>query len=292
MESFLKNLGALLQKLFSALSKQRMPKSSQPVPVTTAPEQPPSIDVILENVTPSPVIDPEPQNNGFLACPIQGSDKEGKPLTSRTVKVVSVIDHSDTAIDPASSKRWGLRAKDQKVTAFNGEIGDGEACASPPLGYTKKIPEPFFANGEINYVGVHSTGDKYPANYYLNYDGHAGYDFGYPRMTPILATSDGLLHKASNTEDSVYGQGWEAQHTFYIKHQNGYSTWYRHCVKLSNEVEAKIGSDYSKSCAVRQGQVVAYVGDVGAPGSVHLHFEVKDTQGKIVDPYGDNLWMS
>ena len=287
------NLAQLIQAFFKALlaalqktrPKVPTPPQPQPVPVVVHTDPPPApVNTIF------PPVEPPPQSSGFLTCPIQANDTSGKPVTSRTVRISGVVDHSDTAIDPNSAKRWGLHAKDLKVKTFNGEIGDGEASAEAPLGYTKQSPAPFFANSEINYVGAHSSKDKYGPTFYLNYDGHAGFDFSYAAMTPILATAEGILHKASNAEDTIYGQGWDVHHTFCIKHSNRYSTWYRHCTKLANNVEAQLTTTPTKTCSVAQGQVVAYVGSFGAGGAVHLHLEVRDQQGKIVDPYGDKLW--
>ncbi|HEY4515407.1 MAG TPA: peptidoglycan DD-metalloendopeptidase family protein [Candidatus Paceibacterota bacterium] len=230
-------------------------------------------------------------NEPFLVCPIQGNDPDGKVLNARTVKISAVIDHLDTAIDPLSKKNWGRSAKDQRVKAFNGEIGETESSATEPFGYTKKIPSPFFSKKEINYVGAYSKEDKYSSTFYLNYDGHAGYDFPYQKLNPVIAPAEGYLQKARNNDDTVYGQGWEIHHTFYINHNNGYSTWYRHCLGISDELESTIGLDYKKFCPVKQGQVIGYVGDFGAGNSAHLHFEVRDKMNKIIDPYAENLWI-
>lgn len=280
---------ALLQAFIQAIQQLFAKRSVAPVSVrteTVAVTAPP-----LPVAEPTVVAPPPVQSKAFLICPIHGNDKNGIPLTPRTVKIVSVVDHSGTAIDPVGPKKWGINAKNKKVIAFNGEVGDGESCTSPPLGYTKSTPSAFFSSGEINYVGCYDPNDKHPATHYLNYDGHAGYDFGYPKMTLVLATASGTLHKATDVEDSaVYGQGWDALHTFYIKHENGFSTWYRHCEKLKDELETQIGQDKNKSCVVNQGDVVAYVGKFGTP-AVHLHLEVRNESGEIVDPYGDKLWL-
>lgn len=283
LQAFFRALGTLLSRPATVVPSIPSPPTSlqkeKPETIPNAPEH-----------SPTPTFEP-PLSTGFLVCPIQLNDSDGKPVTAYTAQISAVIDHSDTAIDPASSKNWGVRAKDQTVKAFNGEIGDGEASAGPPYGYAKKVPGPFFANREINYIGAGGAGQVHPRTWYLQYDGHAGYDFAYPCMTPILATADGELHKATNAEDKAYGQGWDKNHTFYIKHQNGLSSWYRHCTKLKDEIEAQIGSDLTQTYPVSKGQVVAYVGDFGFPGSMHLHFEVHDAQGKIVDPYADELWI-
>ncbi len=299
MQPLLNSLGELFKALLSALQnflskKSISPVTPQPVPVVVTTQPPP---VVVPPVTPTPVIIPEPTpetppntNTGFLICPIKGVDNQGQPLNSRTVKISAVIDHSGTALDPASTNRWGKSAKDQKVKAFNGEIGSGEQSAgTAPFGYAKNPATPFFASGEINYVGAASS-DGARAKSFLNYDGHAGYDYPYSKSTPVVAAAGGTLYKLQNSEDTTYGQGWPVHHTFVINHGNGYSTSYRHCDKLADDVEAQIGNDFNKPATVKAGQVVGYVGSFGAGAAVHLHFEVHGKKGAIIDPYADKLW--
>ncbi|MBI4993380.1 M23 family metallopeptidase [Candidatus Wolfebacteria bacterium] len=221
----------------------------------------------------------------FLICPIQGNDSSGAPLTPYTVKISAVLDHSSTAIDPDSNRHWGKNAKDQKVKAFNGEIGEGAQCPQEPCGYPKKDGGEFFQNKEINYVGVSYDGGKNT----LQYDGHAGYDFSYPKFTPVVAPADGKLYKAAQGKDLIYGANWNTDGSFYIVHENGFVTWFRHCEKLADSLETQILNDFTQFCAVTRGDVIAYVGNKGTR-PVHLHFEVRDKDGEIVDPYKDKLW--
>lgn len=229
----------------------------------------------------------------FMCCPIGGKDSNGYPLTHATVKISAVLDHSGTAIDTSSSLRWGKNAKNQKVEAFNGEVGEGEQCSQEPCGYPKKDTGAFFENKkEINYVGVSYDGGKH----YLQYDGHAGYDFPYPEMTPVLAPANGKLYKAVKDKDKIYGGMWgnekgnfRLDNSFYIEHECGFVTWFRHCVKLHDDIEKQIENDFSKHSFVQKGQTVAYVGRVGTR-AIHLHFEVRGKSGEIIDPYKDNLW--
>lgn len=296
-----KALARLIEGIFAFLSsffrtRAKVAPHSQPVPppLKVAPITPAILPVVQETVI-VPVVkeeikEAESSSLGFLVCPIGGNDELGKPLTPFTARISSVLDHSDTAIDPNSSKRWGKNAKDQKVKAFNGELGDGEATTSAPFGYTNADKTPFFPNKEVNYVGANGSG-PHPKNCYLNYDGHAGYDFAYAKMTPIVAPANGDLYKAAPGKDSVYGANWTTDHSFYIEHDNGFKTWFRHCEKLAEGVEVAIGMDFSKSYRVESGKTVAYVSNFGTP-PVHLHFEVRDKNGKIVDPYQDKLWKS
>lgn len=225
--------------------------------------------------------------SGFLICPIKDSDEFGKPLTPHTARISAVLDHSGTAIDPNSNKHWGKNAKDQKVRAFNEEVGEGIQCLQEPCGYPRKSGGEFFQNNEINYVGVSYDGGKNT----LQYDGHAGYDFPYPKQTPIVAPADGNLYKAAQGKDLIYGANWNTDGSFYIVHKNGFVTWFRHCEKLANSFEAQISNNFMQFCIVKQGDVVAYVGNKGTR-PVHLHFEVRNKDGKIVDPYLDKLWIT
>jgi len=290
LEKLFNTLATLLQGLFSRskISKDRdntPPNKPQVITIKTKVTK-------VEPAKQEPV--PEPINKGFLICPIYGNDKSGSLLTSHTIKISSVLDHSGTAIDPDSKNRWGIRAKDQKVKTFNGEIGDGELTAGPPYGYTKKVPAPFFPNKEINYVGVYDSRDTYGQTYYLNYDGHAGYDFPYQLDTPLVAPATGKLFKASDGKDVIYGASWSKDHSFYIEHENGFLTWFRHCNKLEDKIEQEIGNDYEKSVFVTKGEKVAFLGNFESwknkGTSTHLHFEVRNKENEIVDPYADQLW--
>ena len=299
---------AFVSRLFQTRSKAQtviVPKGPLAPLQPSKVETPIILPTIRETVTApilpdTPKAEPQP-TTGFLICPIK---IEGQALTPFTVRISAVLDHMGTMIDSArpAGNTWGLNGKDQKVKAFNGEIGDAEKTSTPPFGFTKADHTPFFKDKEINYVSARNSG-FYPDNCYLNYDGHSGYDFSYPVGTLLIAPADGELHKAK--EDSVNGcnrnwykkqfgednpTAWQGWHVFYIKHQNGFSTWFLHCTNLIDEIEQHIGEDYQKFVPIQQGQIIAYSGSYGGVGP-HLHFEVRDKDGKIVDPYSDKLWL-
>lgn len=285
----LKQISETLTQAFSkrnAVVKNEVPSSE----VTIAIDQPverKSQEIITEPLSQESV-KKEGSDAGFLICPIQAKDQNGLSVTPYSVKISAVLDHSGTAIDPGSNKHWGKNAKDQKVKAFNGEIGEGTQCPEEPCGYPKKDEEEFFNNKEINYVGVLSDGGKKT----LQYDGHAGYDFPYPKLTEIVAPADGKLCKAAQGKDLIYGANWNIDHSFYIVHENWITTWFRHCEKLADSLEAQILDDFTRPCSVKRGEVVAYVGNKGTIGMIHLHFEVRDKDGKIIDPYANKLWQN
>lgn len=85
---------------------------------------------------------------------------------------------------------------------------------------------------------------------------HKGVDFAAPTGTPIQAAGSGTAEKA----------GWNGGYGNYvrIRHSNGFSTAYAHMSRIA----AKPGT------AVRQGQVIGYVGTTGMSTGPHLHYEV------------------
>ncbi|WP_168464954.1 M23 family metallopeptidase [Wolbachia endosymbiont of Ctenocephalides felis wCfeT] len=96
---------------------------------------------------------------------------------------------------------------------------------------------------------------------------HKGVDYAAKLGTPIHATADGVIEYLG--DNGGYGK--------YIKiaHKNEYSTCYAHISKFNSNL--KSGSK------VKQGQVIAYVGNTGVATGPHLHYEVI-YNGKHIDP--------
>ncbi len=87
---------------------------------------------------------------------------------------------------------------------------------------------------------------------------HKGVDFAAPIGTPILAAGNGtIVYMARKGGYGNYVQ---------IIHNGDYSTAYGHASRFSKKF--KIGSK------VKQGDVVAYVGNTGRSTGPHLHFEL------------------
>lgn len=123
-----------------------------------------------------------------------------------------------------------------------------------------------------------STGFLRPVNYRINskfgmrkhpilgtMKMHTGVDFAAPKGTPIRAAKDGLVIFA----DTKGGYG----ETIIIKHDQKYMTLYGHASKLI----AHVGQE------VRQGDIIALVGDTGRSTGPHLHFEVFEN-GQRINP--------
>jgi len=103
---------------------------------------------------------------------------------------------------------------------------------------------------------------------------HYGMDFTAKKGTPIYASGNGVVTRASGNDSGGYGK------VVFIDHGYGYQTRYAHMSKFAT----------AKGRKVKRGDLIGYVGNTGRSVGPHLHYEVlKD--GKHVNPiyyyYGD-----
>ncbi|MDC1079123.1 peptidoglycan DD-metalloendopeptidase family protein [Candidatus Pelagibacter sp.] len=87
---------------------------------------------------------------------------------------------------------------------------------------------------------------------------HRGTDFAAPMGTPIMASGNGIVLKAS-----WCGGGGNCVK---IKHNSTYETVYAHMSKFARGIK--------KGVRVKQGQTIGYVGSTGKSTGPHLHYEV------------------
>ena len=87
---------------------------------------------------------------------------------------------------------------------------------------------------------------------------HKGTDFAAPKGTPIMASGNGIIKKAS-----WCGGGGNCVK---IKHNSTYETVYAHMSKFARGIK--------KGVRVKQGQTIGYVGSTGKSTGPHLHYEV------------------
>lgn len=131
-------------------------------------------------------------------------------------------------------------------TSTNGDSSivaeDGYIC---PIKYSNRYISSYF--GWRNLWGKQ--------NYHGGVDIAGGGIYG----QPIYAARSGKVIRTDNYQTTTYGK------YFIIDHGDGYITLYAHCSKL-----AVVEGQY-----VKQGQIVAYVGDTGNVSGPHLHFEVR-----------------
>ena len=86
---------------------------------------------------------------------------------------------------------------------------------------------------------------------------HRGIDYVAPTGTPVLASGDGRILKATRTEPNG--------NFIVIDHSGNIETKYLHLSRFASGIAA--GS------RVRQGQVIGYVGSTGWATAPHLHYE-------------------
>ena len=86
---------------------------------------------------------------------------------------------------------------------------------------------------------------------------HKGTDYAAPTGTPIRATSDGQVTRASR-----YGS---FGNLVIVKHAGGFETKYAHLSRYANGIK--------KGKRVRQGDIIGYVGSTGGATGPHLHYE-------------------
>ena len=103
---------------------------------------------------------------------------------------------------------------------------------------------------------------------YTDRNGHTGIDYGCPTGTPILASASGTVTYAG-WKNGGYG------YCVFITHPDGNVTIYEH---LLSNIHAVVGEK------VQQGDVIGYSGSTGNSTGPHLHFEVRDENGKAFDP--------
>ncbi len=96
---------------------------------------------------------------------------------------------------------------------------------------------------------------------------HNGVDYAAKKNTPVKASGDGVISFIGR--QSGYGR------TIEIKHGGNIKTLYAHLERFNSKL--KVGSK------VKQGEIIAYVGDSGQATGPHLHFEF--WQGQVrTDP--------
>lgn len=112
-----------------------------------------------------------------------------------------------------------------------------------------------------------------------DYRNHSGVDYAAPMGTKVYASGDGVVTKSRY----VNGYG----NFISIRHNSEYTTGYGHLKSFAKGIRPGV--------RVKQGQVIAYVGNTGRSTGPHLHFEVV-RNGRKVDPLkikaatGENLY--
>lgn len=104
--------------------------------------------------------------------------------------------------------------------------------------------------------------------------------------SPIYATADGYVSRVG-VSPSGYG------HVLYVTHPNGETSVYGHLNGFAPQIARWVrAQQYAKRSfrvdlypgkeqfPVRQGERIAFLGNTGSSGGPHLHFEIRDAQGR------------
>lgn len=120
---------------------------------------------------------------------------------------------------------------------------------------------------------------------------HHGIDIMAPKMTPVVAIADGTITYYNGSGNQAWVDKYGRCCTLRVTHAGGWVSKYIH---LNNDTPGTddgqgwgIAPNISLGTKVKAGQVIGWVGDSGnAEGTgSHLHFELMDKDGVIVDPY-------
>ncbi|MDT0554993.1 M23 family metallopeptidase [Patiriisocius hiemis] len=121
---------------------------------------------------------------------------------------------------------------------------------------------------------------------------HSGLDIKTQQRegVPIYAPADGFV---SRIKVAHYGYG----KALYIKHPNGYSTVYAHLQNYAGDIQEYVKQQqYSKESfeielfpeanqlSVKKGDLIGYTGNSGSSGGPHLHFEIRDSASRPMNP--------
>ncbi|MEQ8472307.1 MAG: M23 family metallopeptidase [Marinoscillum sp.] len=126
---------------------------------------------------------------------------------------------------------------------------------------------------------------------------HAGLDIKTGGQTgwPVYATADGYVSRVRITNGG-YG------HSLYINHPNGTTSVYAHLSKFSDEIDRYVLENQyedetfeiqlfpdKKQFEFKQGDIIAFSGNTGSSSGPHLHFEIRDSNQRILDPLRFNF---
>jgi murein DD-endopeptidase MepM/ murein hydrolase activator NlpD len=144
--------------------------------------------------------------------------------------------------------------------------------------------EPFVYDMAWPLAGSSQIGSPFGADRDGGARKHQGNDISAPKLTPVLAVSDGTVVKVAQevgTENCCWA---------IVEHSDGWQSYYIHLNNDRYGTDDGLGfgarPDLTEGSAVSRGEVIGWVGDSGnAEETVdHLHFELHDPEGLAVDP--------
>ena len=145
-----------------------------------------------------------------------------------------------------------------------------------------------------SYYGISNFVDQDPTagllDYYCDdrtYDGHFGTDiFTWPfpwymvenDLGEVIAAESGVIVGKIDGNDDDHCDCFGTWNAVYIQHVDGSESWYGHMKKGSLTTKG-VGE------TVEKGEYLGVVASSGCSTNAHLHFEVYDGSGDLVDPY-------
>ncbi len=101
---------------------------------------------------------------------------------------------------------------------------------------------------------------------------HGGVDLAYPMGTPVMAIADGVVIEAG--DGGTYGNYVKIKHDLDGDGVTDYYSLYAHLSVINTRVGLMVGG----------GQKIGEVGSTGRSTGPHLHFEIRDSNNKTMDP--------
>ena len=98
---------------------------------------------------------------------------------------------------------------------------------------------------------------------------HAGVDFLLRTGSPVVATANGTVRQAGYS--STYGKYIDIRHD-----DAGYTTRYAHLSEINNRIR--------RGRTVERGERIGLSGNTGRSTGPHLHYEVRDLDGRALNP--------
>ncbi|MGB3592517.1 MAG: M23 family metallopeptidase [Nonlabens sp.] len=158
-------------------------------------------------------------------------------------------------------------------------------CTIPLI--AQKVPDGYFKNPlEIDLKLSGNFGELRSNHFHSGLDIKTNQRIG----ADVHATASGYV---SRIKIERYGYG----KALYITHPNGYTSVYAHLNKFAPRIEAYVKErQYAQESymlqlypgdldlRVDQGEIVAYSGNSGGSGGPHLHFEIRDSSAKPINP--------